>query len=296
MRQEQAIREAEKREGEPALIWLLREGALVSKTRLGQLVAEHHDSRNIVTDGVKLRMPAVTKAGSHEGFFFGAIEEWADNEESLEGLPGRFEVVRLYSLDPAEVDPEIRYLLGLPLPGGFDSRGGPATLADHFRTARTDFLIKVTPPVPEAIFPAEVGRCWADGATRLEDTLPIECGIDWDGPTFLYIRSLKHDPVEMGLWASAEGRSIGKALTGLADRVERRQVAGDVALIGALRQAALDVMGSAGAGAQATGETPASPPGLESEVAAAIPPDSAGAGVVAPSPAPVPPALSDDEA
>jgi hypothetical protein len=212
-------------------------------------------------------------------------------------LPGRFEVVRVCSLEPAEVDRELHPLLGIgPFSENFDPGAGGALLKDYFREAQTECLVAKPWGEREAVFSGRIGREWARAARRLEDTLPIECGVDWRGPRFIYIRSLKHDPEAMQEWRAAEGRAIGRELTAAADRLEARGLAADIAadadLLVELRAAATRLTGAAaavtaggadeGVGPAPAAETPANS-GPDTTVDPPVP---------VPSPAPEPPTLS----
>jgi hypothetical protein len=257
----QAAAEMEKTRQETPMIFLRSDGVFLSKGQVRKLCPGIvHRTAEGDTGG-----PAMTHLiGGVPAYSWQAFEQWADASNEV-NLAGRFEAVRVFHLD--EIDPELRGLLYVQDAGmatGFPRTG--INMRELFDAARMACAGGGGTVLDEETLGPWGHRAyaWAKGARTLEDALPLEIGLDYSGPTVLFVRSLRGDEAAMMEYGRAQDRAAVRDLEGLAGRMRARHAD----LAAQLRDMAADLTAAATEPASpapdmpAGGETEATPPSV----------------------------------
>jgi hypothetical protein len=212
----QAAAEMEQTRIELPMIFLRADGVYLSRGQVRKLCpgVVHKTAEGDTSGG-----PAMTHLiNGVPACTWGDFEAWADASNEV-GLAGRFEAVRIFHLD--EIDREVRVVLrvqSLGMATGFHTTG--VSLSELFDSAR---MACAGGTVQDEETLGDWGHrasAWAKGARTLEDALPFEVGLDYSGPTVLFVRTLRGDEAAMLEYGRAQDRAAVRDLQALAKRLE----------------------------------------------------------------------------
>jgi hypothetical protein len=257
----QAAAEMEKTRQESPMIFLRSDGVFLSKGQVRKLCPGivHRTAEGDRGGPAMTHLMNGVPACSWQDF-----EAWADASNEI-NLAGRFEGVRVFRLD--EIDAELRGVLCVPRLGignGLLMRG--VSLSELFDEARLACAGGGGTVLDEETLGGWGYRAfaWAKGARTLEDALPFEVGLDYSGPTVLFVRTLRGDEAAMLEYGRAQDRAAVRDLEALAARIGagHADLAADLRTMAEGLKAAATEPASPAPDMPAGGETEATPPSV----------------------------------